>query len=93
MKNVHTFKMFLRKILCIADITIDTKVQKIMKFGIKFNFVLTLISTLILSIYITSNPTSDIYTIGSLLLKSSTMFIVIFIIFGICFNQLLKEKN
>ena len=90
MKNIN---LFIKKLHITFNLNVDSKVKLIMKSGIKFSFVLILISTLVFSIYITTNKDFELYNIGVALLKSGNMFIVFFIIFGICFNQILKEKN
>lgn len=93
MKKINLLNLFIKKLQNTFDFNVDSKVKSIMEFGIKFNFVLVLISTLVFSIYITTNRDFELYNIGAILLKSGSMFIVFFIIFGICFNQILKEKN
>ena len=90
MKNIN---LFIKKLHITFNHNVDSKVKLIMKSGIKFSFVLILISTLVFSIYITTNKDFELYNIGVALLKSGNMFIVFFIILGICFNQILKEKN
>ena len=90
MKNIN---LFIKKLHITFNLNVDSKVKLIIKSGIKFSFVLILISTLVFSIYITTNKDFELYNIGAALLKSGNMFIVFFIIFGICFNQILKEKN
>lgn len=90
MKNIN---LFIKKLHITFNLNVDSKVKLIMKSGIKFSFVLILISTLVFSIYITTNKDFELYNIGAALLKAGNMFIVFFIILGICFNQILKEKN
>ena len=74
-------------------INIDKKVKKIMLDGIKFSFIICLFSTLILSLYISSNNTYLLFYLGISLFKSSTTFMVIFFVYGILFNKLLQEKK
>lgn len=80
-----------KKIFRIFDFNLNLKVKKIMALGIRLNFIFLLFSTLILSIYITSNSSYIIYEVGSSLFKSFSMFIVIFFIFAIAFNQIVNE--
>lgn len=80
-----------KKIFRIFDFNLNLKVKKIMALGIRSNFIFLLFSTLILSIYITSNSSYIIYEVGSSLFKSFSMFIVIFFIFAIAFNQIANE--
>lgn len=75
------------------NFNLDFKIKKIMRAGIIFNFIFMLIATLILSIYITTNTYYIVYEIGSDIFRASSMFIAIFFIFGICFNQIIKEKS
>ena len=74
-------------------INIDKKVKKIMLDGIKFSFIICLFSTLILSLYISSNNTYLLFYLGISLFKSSTTFMVVFFVYGILFNKLLQEKK
>ena len=52
MKNIN---LFIKKLHITFNLNVDSKVKLIMKSGIKFSFVLILISTLVFSIYITTN--------------------------------------
>lgn len=82
------FKKFLSKLY----LDLDIKVKKIMLLGIRFSFITCLFSTLILSLYISSNNSYILYDLGISLFKSSTTFIVVFFIYGIVFNKLLQER-
>lgn len=81
------FKIF------VSYLEFDAKVKNIMISGFKILFVLILFSTLILSIYITYNPTYLIFDLGISLLRSFSIFLVIFIINAISFNTILNLKN
>lgn len=65
----------------------DSDVLKILKIGLKLCFVLILISTYILYIYLSVN-TQITYNIGISLFKSSTIFICSFVAFSICFSRI-----
>lgn len=69
-----------------------TKIQKpiknIMKLGISFCCILVLFATFLLSLYIEFHSPNYLYTIGGILFKSSTTFIVFFLICGIGFNKI-----
>ena len=81
------------KIKIAFNFQLDSKVKKIMSTGLKVCFVLSLFSTLILSLYITINPSYILYDLGTSLLKSFSMFMSFFFIYGISFNLILKEKR
>ena len=69
---------------------IDDKVKRIMINGFKFSFVFLLLSVLILGTYhLYSLPI--IFTCGTILFKTSLMFIADFIILGIGFDTLKKQ--
>ena len=71
---------------------LNIAVKRIMVNGIKFSFIICLFSTLLLSIYISTNHSYVLYDLGISLFKSSTTFMVVFFIYGIVFNKLIKEK-
>ena len=78
-------KMFLDKFK-----NLDNKVKNIMKNGFKFSFCILILSALILSTYkIYMLPI--IYICGTILFKTSLMFVVDFIILGIGFDTLKKQ--
>ena len=85
------FNKIINKFLFLLDFS--PKVKAIMNTGIKICFVLTLVSVLIMSLYITANHSYILYNLGIGLFKTSTMFIVIFLIFGITFNQILGTSS
>ncbi len=72
---------------------IDKHIFKIMKNGLKFSFVLAIISVIILLTYNLAYPLPVVYYIGFTLLKSSIFFAVFFIIFAIGFNSLNLTKQ
>lgn len=67
------------------------KIKQIMKIGIRISFVLLLFSVLLLSLYIQFNNPPILYTIGSILFKTFSMYIAIFIIYGISFNKIVSD--
>ena len=69
---------------------IDEKVKKIMINGFKFSFIFLILSTLVLSIY-KLYMIPIIFTCGTILFKTSLMFIVDFVIMGIGFDILKKQ--
>ena len=69
----------------------EDRVKKIMILGIKISFVLLLFSTLFLSLYIQFNTPLYLYTAGTILFKTFSMYITFFVVYGICFNKIIKE--
>lgn len=69
---------------------LDKKVKKIMVNGFKFSFIFCIMSILVLLYYIFSNL-PILYSAGTLLFKSSILFFVEFIIFGIGFDVIKKQ--
>lgn len=69
---------------------IDDKVKKIMINGFKFSFAFLMLSILVLGAYkLYMLPV--IYICGTILFKTSLMFIVDFIILGVGFDTLKKQ--
>ena len=69
---------------------LDNKVKSIMINGFKFSFVFCIISALILLIYnIYMLPI--LYSVGTILFKTSLMIFVDFIILGIGFDTIKKQ--
>ena len=69
---------------------LDDKVKKIMINGFKFSFSFLILSVLVLCAYhLYLLPI--IYTCGTILFKTSIMFIVDFIILGVGFDTLKKQ--
>ncbi len=85
-------KIFLIKFFTFVDFSFEQKVKSIMVAGLKFSFILVLLSTFIMSIYLTMNHSYIVYNVGTSLFKSFTMFMAVFFINGIAFNTILKEK-
>jgi len=84
-ENIHN-------LLSLLDfMKIRNPIKNIMKIGIYLSFILALFATLLLSLYIEFNTPVYLYEIGSILLKSATMFIVFFIICGISFNKIQND--
>lgn len=82
----------INKLLDLFDFKkIQAPIKNIMKIGIDSSFVLVLFATLLLSLYIEFNTPICLYEIGSILLKSATMFIAFFTICGISFNKIQND--
>lgn len=68
----------------------DDKIKKIMKYGFKFSFAVSILSILILLTYeLSSNP--DLYYIGLSVFKLSLFFIVEFIICALAIDTIKKQ--
>lgn len=85
------FNKIINKLIFLFDF--NSKVKAIMDTGIKVCFVFTLISVLIMSLYITTNHSYILYDLGIRLFKTSTTFIAIFLICGIAFNKIIKDRR
>ena len=70
--------------------SLDEKVKKIMINGFKFSFIFCIFSALILWIY-NFNLLPILFSIGTILFKTSLMFFVDFIILGIGFDTIKKQ--
>ena len=88
----YKIEKFFNKVLLIFNFNFIPKVKIVMSIGIKISFVLTLFSTLLMAIYISSNHSYILYTLGITLFKAFTMFAVMFLIDGITFNTILKNR-
>ena len=71
--------------------TIDSNVLEIITKGICFSVILSIISTLILSIYVFNYHIPSLFYIGFSIMKTSIYYIVFFIICGISFNKIKKD--
>lgn len=65
-------------------------ILNILKIGLKACFILVLISTYILYIYLSQNS-QYIFNIGISLFKSAISFICCFVAFSICFNKIKSD--
>ena len=70
---------------------LDEKVKKIMKKGFKFTFIFCILSVLLLAIYLYFYKIPIIYSIGTLLFKTSIVFFADFVILGIGFDTIKKQ--
>ena len=71
---------------------IDSSINRVCNNGLKFCFVLSLIATFILSIYLSiHNP--NLFYIGISILKSALFFMVFFIICTIATDTIKKDSN
>ena len=69
---------------------IDTSIVKVMYYGFKFSFILCIISTYILFLYVL-NPFSHIlFDVGYLIFKCSLMFFVSFFFFFLATDKIKK---
>ena len=78
------------KITNIFD-SIDEATKKIMKKGIDFCFILTIISILVLFYYEFFYSSLSLYYIGFYLFKNSLLFGCTFFAFGLAFDRIKKE--
>ncbi len=73
---------------------IDCSILKLMKLGIKFSFLISIISIIILFTYDFIYTSPSTYYIGISLFKSSLFFMVGFVICGFAFSKIKNElKN
>lgn len=70
---------------------LDLKVKNIMKYGFIFSLLICLFATLILFTYHQLYTIPIIFTIGTILFKTSLMFFVDFIICGVAFDTIKKQ--
>lgn len=85
---LKTMQKISSKIHLLIGSNFNTKIKNIMSTGIKISFIAILFSTLIMAIYLTTNPSYILFDIGISLFKSFTMFIAMFLIDGIAFNKI-----
>lgn len=69
----------------------DIKVKNIMKYGFTFSLLFCLFSILILYTYHQLYTVPLIFTVGTILFKTSLMFFVDFLICGIAFDTIKKQ--
>ncbi len=72
---------------------IDKKVIKIMKIGLIISVLLSILSTLILSAYLTFFKSINVYYLGLMLLKLSILLATAFMIAGISTDRIKKELH
>lgn len=70
---------------------LDSKTKSIMEYGFTFSLLFCLFSTLILFTYHSFYTIPIIFTVGTILFKSSLMLFVDFIICGLAFDKIKKE--
>lgn len=68
---------------------IDKKLLFIVHNGLKCSFVIFLFGILFLAIYLSNNYIFNVFDIGFQIIKSSLMYICMFIICGIVFNKII----
>ena len=71
---------------------LDSSIVRVCVNGIKYCFLLTLSSVLLLSVYLTL-PSLGLFYVGMSLFKSSLFFMVFFIICAIAIDTIKKEVN
>ena len=71
--------------------SIDEKIKKVMKYGIIFCFILTIISCFILVIYDLFYSSPTLYKIGIYIFKNSILFASAFLGFGLVFDKIKKD--
>lgn len=67
--------------------------RKFISIGIKTSFVILLFSTLLMTLYIDFKPSNYLFEVSSLLIQSSSNFIVGLLILGASFNRIIKERR
>ena len=70
---------------------IDKHILKIMKLGFKFSLFIAIIATIILLTYDFGYKSPDLYYSGLLLFKTSTFFLVDFIVSGFAIDTIKKQ--
>ena len=80
------------KLLFLNFKKIDSSIVKVCLIGLKFCFIITLVSALLLAVYI-SLPNLILFNIGISLLKSSLFFAVFFVICTIAIDTIKKEEK
>lgn len=70
---------------------LDLKVKTIMKYGFLFSLLFCMFSVLILYTYHAIYTLPFVFTIGTILFKTSLMFFVEFLICGIAFDTIKKQ--
>ena len=71
---------------------LDIKIKNIMKKGFLFSFMFCIFSVIILFLYHSFNIYPILFSIGSILFKTSLMFFTDFIICGVAFDKILKTE-
>ena len=71
---------------------LDIKIKNIMRLGFLFSLILCLFSTLILYTYHKFKINPIIFTTGAILFKTSLVFFESFLICGISFDKIIKNK-
>lgn len=69
----------------------DHSILDLMKLGVKFSFLISLVSILILITYDFVYTYPTIYYIGISLFRTSLFFMVGFVIFGFAFSRIKRE--
>ena len=88
---LNSLKISYKTLISIFGFNLNEKAKKIMSIGIKISFVLTLFGTLLMSLYITTNPAYILFDLGTNLFKSGTCFISMFIVCGYSFSKICKD--
>lgn len=70
---------------------LDKKIKNIMNYGLIFAFIISILSTIILSIYILFNSTSILYYTGIYTFKFSLIIATEFIICGYAIDRILNR--
>ena len=70
---------------------LDGKVKNIMKYGFAFSFLFCLFSIFILYTYHAFYTVPILFTIGTILFKTSLVFFVDFLICGVAFDTIKKQ--
>ena len=70
----------------------DNRVKKIMKQGMLISFIICILATISLLTYETIYPLPMLFTVGFSIFRTGLMFIVAFLICGIGFDTITKQR-
>ena len=88
---LNSLRFSYKTLISIFNFNLNKKAKKIMCIGIKFSFVLALFGTLLMSLYITTNPSYILFDLGTNIFKSATCFISMFIVCGYSFSKICND--
>lgn len=87
-------KLIIHMIKKIFDISkLPDKLRNLTTTGMKVSFVALLFSTLLMALYIDFKSSNSLFEISSLLIKSTSTFLVSFLIFGVSFNRIIRKER
>ena len=87
-------KFFVHSIHCIFDMSrLPIRLKKVTKMGIRIFFVVLLLFTLLMTMYIDYQPSHLLFELCAMGIQSSSTLMVSFLVCSASFNRILKEKN